>query len=135
MASGQEPAGKCYNSWTEFHRSNMTRLNPVEKVLTVKTVRNLQRKWSYTTGNEVNSSPVVANGVTYVGSDDGYLYALNASTGALLWSFTTGNPGFSSSLARGREWGGLLRFVRRQPDRAERQHRRIPMELHDKDQT
>jgi outer membrane protein assembly factor BamB len=33
----------------------------------------------------------VANGVVYVGSDDHNLYALNAATGAKLWSYTTGN--------------------------------------------
>ena len=33
----------------------------------------------------------MANGVVYVGSDDHNVYALNASTGAKLWSFTTGD--------------------------------------------
>ena len=44
----------------------------------------------------VNSSPAVANGVVYVGSDDNNVYALNASTGALLWSYTTGSTVVSS---------------------------------------
>jgi outer membrane protein assembly factor BamB len=34
-----------------------------------------------------NSSPAVANGVVYASSDDGNLYALNASTGTLLWQY------------------------------------------------
>jgi len=38
----------------------------------------------------VQSSPAVANGVVYVGSDDYKVYALNASTGALPGSLTTG---------------------------------------------
>ena len=42
------------------------------------------------------SSPAVANGVVYFGSGDGNIYALNASTGAKLWSYTTGNPVDSS---------------------------------------
>jgi outer membrane protein assembly factor BamB len=33
----------------------------------------------------------VANGVVYVGSYDDNVYALNAKTGALLWSFATGD--------------------------------------------
>ena len=32
----------------------------------------------------------MTNGVVYVGSEDNNVYALNASTGALLWSYTTG---------------------------------------------
>ena len=43
----------------------------------------------------VYSSPAVANGVVYVGSDDN-VYALNARTGALLWSYTTGEYVVSS---------------------------------------
>jgi len=34
----------------------------------------------------VNSSPAVANGVVYVGSINDNVYALNAATGAKLWS-------------------------------------------------
>jgi outer membrane protein assembly factor BamB len=36
------------------------------------------------------SSPALANGVIYVGSQDNNLYALNARTGAVLWNYTTG---------------------------------------------
>lgn len=32
-----------------------------------------------------------ANGVVYVGSFDNNVYALDAATGALKWSYTTGN--------------------------------------------
>ena len=38
--------------------------------------------WTATTGGAVDSSPAVANGVVYVGSDDDKVYALNATTGA-----------------------------------------------------
>ena len=40
---------------------------------------------------EVSSSPAVAGGVVYVGSDDGKVYALSASTGTQIWSYTTGS--------------------------------------------
>jgi outer membrane protein assembly factor BamB len=46
--------------------------------------------WNYTTGGYVFSSPAIANGVVYVGSDDGNVYALNARTGAKLWNSTSG---------------------------------------------
>jgi outer membrane protein assembly factor BamB len=38
----------------------------------------------------------VANGVVYVGSDDSNVYALNATTGAKLWSYSTGGGVYSS---------------------------------------
>lgn len=37
------------------------------------------------------SSPVVAGGVVYIGSGDQHVYALDAATGALRWSFATGD--------------------------------------------
>ena len=42
------------------------------------------------------SSPAVVDGVVYVGSDDGNVYALNASSGAKLWNYTTGGDVYSS---------------------------------------
>ncbi len=43
-----------------------------------------------------HSSPAVVNGVVYVGAADGNVYALNASTGAKLWSYATGGEVESS---------------------------------------
>jgi hypothetical protein len=63
--------------------------------------------WSYTTGNDVFSSPAVADGRVYVGSYDNKVYALNALTGALVWSYTTGYYVFSSpAVADGRVYVG-----------------------------
>jgi outer membrane protein assembly factor BamB len=34
--------------------------------------------------------------MVYFGSDDGYLYALNAANGSLIWNYSTGGPVKSS---------------------------------------
>ena len=51
--------------------------------------------WSYQTGGEVYSSPAVADGRVFVGSDDGQVYCLDASDEPLgerlIWSFQTGS--------------------------------------------
>jgi outer membrane protein assembly factor BamB len=54
--------------------------------------------WIYTTAAQrgVQSSPAVADGYVYVGASDGNVYALNASTGAFVWNYTTGGVVFSS---------------------------------------
>ena len=44
----------------------------------------------------VESSPVVANGIVYIGSDDSSVYALNADNGGKLWSYPTGSAVVSS---------------------------------------
>jgi len=46
-------------------------------------------KWKFHTGGRVISSPAVVNGVAYVGSTDGNLYAIEAGSGALKWKFET----------------------------------------------
>jgi outer membrane protein assembly factor BamB len=53
-------------------------------------------KWRFTSGNSVESSPAVAGGVVYVGSDDNKVYAVNASTGENVWNYTTGGEVHSS---------------------------------------
>jgi outer membrane protein assembly factor BamB len=73
-----------------------------------------QTLWNYTTGNSVYSSPAVSGGRVYVGSWDKKVYALNATTGAFIWSYTTGGTppyaGVSSSPAvvGGRVYVGSL---------------------------
>ena len=47
--------------------------------------------WTFTTGGWVLTAPVVVDGMVYVGSDDGKLYALTADSGERLWSFATGD--------------------------------------------
>ena len=85
--------------WTQFHRDNMQRWNPYETVLGVGNVGNLQVKWKKpigASGVAATSSPAVSNGVVYFGSVDLNVYALDASTGARLWRFATGDEVFSS---------------------------------------
>jgi outer membrane protein assembly factor BamB len=50
-----------------------------------------------TSDTSVNSSPAAANGVVYIGSPDHNLYAVNATTGKVLWKYETGDAiNFSS---------------------------------------
>jgi outer membrane protein assembly factor BamB len=46
--------------------------------------------WEFDTGGAVTSSPAVVDGVVYVGSNDTYVYALDASTGDEIWSYQIG---------------------------------------------
>jgi outer membrane protein assembly factor BamB len=50
-------------------------------------------RWMFqTAGRNVQAGPSIAGGVVYVGGDDQNLYALDAATGAKLWSFNAGTP-------------------------------------------
>jgi hypothetical protein len=46
--------------------------------------------WSFKTDDAIKSSPVISNNTIFVGSDDGFLYALT-STGTLKWKFNAGS--------------------------------------------
>jgi outer membrane protein assembly factor BamB len=47
--------------------------------------------WKFTTGNAVTAVPIVADGVVYVASTDGKVYAVNASTGKQVWASPAGS--------------------------------------------
>jgi outer membrane protein assembly factor BamB len=46
--------------------------------------------WVFKTGGRIFSSPVLCENKLFIGSDDGYLYALEAGNGKLIWKFRTG---------------------------------------------
>jgi outer membrane protein assembly factor BamB len=77
--------------WPMFHHDlNHTGYSTSTPPKTNKTL------WTYTTDGGVYSSPAVAGGYVYVGSDR--VYCLNATTGASVWNYTTGG-GVNSSPA------------------------------------
>jgi outer membrane protein assembly factor BamB len=46
-------------------------------------------KWVFSTEGPIHSSPAVVDGVVYIGSRDGKLYALDTATGTKLWEYET----------------------------------------------
>jgi outer membrane protein assembly factor BamB len=94
--------------WSQFRESQTHQAhNTAEQILTDTSVAGLGLAWTGATGGAVNSSPATANGVVYVGSADGKLYAFptNCSTGAgtcaPLWTASTGGAIDSSPAAAG----------------------------------
>jgi eukaryotic-like serine/threonine-protein kinase len=67
----------------------------------------LQLRWSAKTGGPVKSSPAIADGRVFVGSDDGHLHAFSLAEGKAAWTFKTEGPIESSPLvAAGRVYIG-----------------------------
>jgi outer membrane protein assembly factor BamB len=52
--------------------------------------------WKFKTGGAIFSSPVVANGIIYIGSEDSNLYAVSADAGTMVWKFRTSGAVSSS---------------------------------------
>lgn len=53
--------------------------------VTTSNVANLAVAWQFATGDAVSATPTVVGGTVYVGSWDGYFYALDAASGKLAW--------------------------------------------------
>ncbi len=64
-------------------------------------------QWAFKTGGPIVGSPAVADGVVYIGSMDGYLYAIDQETGKEKWKFKS-RMAIASSPAVA---DGLLYFV------------------------
>ena len=122
-------------NWPQFRRTQLQDgFNPHESALSPGTVGAVGLDWSFVTGDYVHSSPAVANGVLYVGSDDGHLYALNPATGALDWSQTLDQYVFSSpAVANGIVYavGATGSAGSRERLRTERVHGRDRLDLRD----
>ena len=56
-------------------------------------VPHLRLKWAfgYPSGVSSNAQPTIASGRVFVGSDNGYLYSLDARSGCIYWSFEAGS--------------------------------------------
>jgi outer membrane protein assembly factor BamB len=67
-------------------------------------------KWKYQTGDSVNGTPTVTNGIAYIASGDGKLYALDANSGQVKWKFSIANQSVSgdwTSVVNGRVYLGM----------------------------
>ena len=73
-------------AWPMFKQDRWHTGDSPDKVMNTP----LAMRWSYTTGDLVYSNPIEVNGKVFVGSYDCNVYALNARTGAFIWSYPTG---------------------------------------------
>jgi outer membrane protein assembly factor BamB len=103
-ASSRAQATKASSSqvdWPIFgYDLQHTHYNPNENVLDTTNVSNLTLDWQAATSGAIEriSSPIIANGIVYIGDDTDTLYTYDANTGNSLWNYPVGNDGFWPSL-------------------------------------
>lgn len=66
----------------------------------------LQMLWKFKTGGPLTASPVIANGILYIGSTDGKMYALDAKKWDIKWVYNAGSSIRFSAVV----WGGRVYF-------------------------
>jgi outer membrane protein assembly factor BamB len=79
------PAKAATGDWPTFLHDPQRTAAGSDTTISTGNASQLGVKWAFTTGGPIAASPTVVGGVVYVGSWDGYEYALNATTGALIW--------------------------------------------------
>ena len=100
-------SGTTFVNWPQYlYSPDHLSANAAATTITPANAASLTRVWQFnpaTTG--FLSSPVVYNGVIYIGGKNGYFYALNETTGAIIWKrfigvvpkLTCGRQGFTST--------------------------------------
>jgi outer membrane protein assembly factor BamB len=76
-------------AWTQF------RMGPQNNAVVAGT---MEASWRVETGGQISASPTLADGVLYVGNNDGALYALDLASGTIVWKARVTNPLMSAPL-------------------------------------
>jgi len=86
-ASAPGPAGAAgaAQDWPTFLQSTSRTAATTDPNLTVANAPQLTLKWTTTTGGPIAAATSIVGTTAYVGSWDGYEYAVNTATGAVLW--------------------------------------------------
>jgi polyvinyl alcohol dehydrogenase (cytochrome) len=66
-----------------------SRFNP-QGVISTSNAPALTQIWTVDVQGPVSATPIIAEGVAYVGSYDGNLYAIEIASGSVLWTYQTG---------------------------------------------
>ena len=85
LAPAPVAASGSASDWPMYLHDGGLSAASTETILTTAAAPNLRPLWTFRTGSLISASATVVAGVAYIGSWDGYEYALNASTGALIW--------------------------------------------------
>src|SRR6266700_1082785 len=79
------PARAASGDWPTFLHDPQRTAAGNDTTISTGNAAQLALKWAFNTGGPIAASPTVVGGLVYAGSWDGYEYALNATTGALVW--------------------------------------------------
>ena len=78
------------DDWPAYQHDAQRSATSADTTLTTGAISQLRPLWTYQTGNVIVAEPAIVSGVAYVGSWDGYEYAINTTTGQLIWKTSLG---------------------------------------------
>ncbi|MBV9855757.1 MAG: PQQ-binding-like beta-propeller repeat protein [Streptosporangiaceae bacterium] len=80
----------AYQDWPMFLQNAARTAATTDPVLSIANAPALGMKWSYQAGGPMATSTSIVGTTAYVGAWDGYEYAVDTTTGALIWKTYTG---------------------------------------------
>ncbi|MDQ1444556.1 MAG: hypothetical protein QOI20_1020 [Acidimicrobiaceae bacterium] len=112
-AASCAPAQHVGGDWPSFgHDLANTRSQPDEHVIGVQQAPTLKPAWTFQSAaaggsGGITGTPVVADGCVFTGTDGGWVHALNADTGEVVWSrqITLGGVNASLTVVGGKVYG------------------------------
>ncbi|MGO8956361.1 MAG: PQQ-binding-like beta-propeller repeat protein [Streptosporangiaceae bacterium] len=84
-AASVHPAAARYQNWPMFLQNTSRTAATTDPVLSLAKAPDLTLKWAYQTGGPMATSTSIVGTTAYVGSWDGYEYAIDTTTGTLIW--------------------------------------------------
>ena len=81
----QTSAGAVADDWPTYLHDPQRSSASNDTTISTSNAGQLVKNWTFKTTGVIAASPTVVGGTVYVGSWDGYEYALNAATGQLIW--------------------------------------------------
>jgi polyvinyl alcohol dehydrogenase (cytochrome) len=75
------------SEWPMYGRDLHHSFARPDSIINASNAASLVNAWTFSPGDAVTASPTVADGVVYVGSWDGFFYALDIESGSLKWKF------------------------------------------------
>lgn len=77
-------------TWTTYQHDSSHSGYSAESQINSANTQTLSQAWSFGAGDWVTGTPIVSDGVVYIGSWDGHMYALRERDGSMLWNYNGG---------------------------------------------
>ena len=105
------PLAASADDWTMGGQNLSNWRNQGDTPISSQNVAKLKTRWVFTTAGDVTATPAVANGIVYFPDFKGNFYAVNANSGALVWTHKLEDwTGISGDFARNDPaiYGGMV---------------------------
>src|SRR5215216_3796801 len=83
------PEGATTGTWPVYGAALAATRAASDRSITAENVNRLQPLWQVEVGGPISATPVIVDGIAYVGSYDGTLYALELATGQTSWTYNS----------------------------------------------